>query len=168
MDMKRNPLKPTWTCVRAASNFSEVGVLQEKLSPFITQLNTHLTPGNAEPKEGPGERGAAARPTAAPCQRAMWKSKNKMAAPLAPPSTPHPVHFCPQIPWPIPTGNTLWGDSGKCCPAWPGGRSQNHTVGLNTGPLCRFVPRTHKCGTWASTVWLWWWHVVPTMNDRLF
>lgn len=91
MDMKRNPLKPTWTCVRAASNFSEAGVLQEKLSPFITQLNTHLTPGNAEPKEGPGEGGAAARPTAAPRQRAMRKSKNKMAAPLAPP--PPPTRF---------------------------------------------------------------------------
>ena len=42
------------------SNFVDVGVLQKKLVPFITELNMHLVQELEKLKEDPGEGGAAA------------------------------------------------------------------------------------------------------------
>lgn len=42
------------------SNFDDVGVLQKKLVPFITELNMHLAQELEKLKEAPGEGGAAA------------------------------------------------------------------------------------------------------------
>ena len=42
------------------SNFVDVGVLQKKLVPFITELNMHLVQELEMLKDDPGEGGAAA------------------------------------------------------------------------------------------------------------
>lgn len=52
-----------------ASNFHEVGVLQEKLTFFIKELNTHLAEEIEKLKLYPGEGGAAVGLTVTPGQR---------------------------------------------------------------------------------------------------
>lgn len=53
--MAWKPCQPLTT-----SSFDDVGVLQKKLVPFITELNMHLVQELEKLKEDPGEGGAAA------------------------------------------------------------------------------------------------------------
>lgn len=63
--MHENELEPArmaWNPCQCltTSNFDDVGVLQKKLVPFITELNTHLAQELEKLKEDPRESGAAA------------------------------------------------------------------------------------------------------------
>lgn len=61
-EQELEPTRMAWNPCQSltTSSFDDVGVLQKKLVPFITELNMHLTQELEKLKEDSGEGGAAA------------------------------------------------------------------------------------------------------------